>query len=132
MTYRAFNLEYDEPASGWYDEMIRHALTRGKALVVDENGDVWTFTSKGRPDEYVGKILQKAAGQKEEQEMKIPTMLTIPQVVERFPAFNYNFVRKLCQDNKICYVRAGKGRYLINLEKFVNWLNGNEPRGENK
>lgn len=59
-------------------------------------------------------------------DQKIPTMLTIPQIVERFPALNYNFVRRLCVENKICYVRGGKGRYLINLEKFVNWLNGDE------
>lgn len=59
-------------------------------------------------------------------DQKIPTMLTIPQIVERFPALNYNFVRRLCVENKICYVRGGKGRYLINLEKFVDWLNGDE------
>lgn len=59
-------------------------------------------------------------------DQKIPTMLTIPQIIERFPALNYNFVRRLCVENKICYVRGGKGRYLINLEKFVDWLNGDE------
>lgn len=57
-------------------------------------------------------------------DQKIPTMLTIPQILERFPALNYNFVRRLCVENKICYVRGGKGRYLINIEKFVDWLNG--------
>lgn len=59
-------------------------------------------------------------------DQKIPTMLTIPQILERFPALNYNFVRRLCIENKICYVRVGRGRYLINLEKFVDWLNGDE------
>lgn len=59
-------------------------------------------------------------------DQKIPTMLTIPQLLERFPALNYNFVRRLCVENKICYVRGGRGRYLINLEKFVDWLNGDE------
>ena len=59
-------------------------------------------------------------------DQKIPTMLTIPQIVERFPALNYNFVRRLCVENKLCYVRGGRGRYLINLEKFVDWLNGDE------
>ena len=61
-------------------------------------------------------------------DQKIPTMLTIPQILERFPALNYNFVRRLCVDNKICYVRVGRGRYLINLEKFVDWLNGDEKK----
>nr|DAH61390.1 MAG TPA: Helix-turn-helix XRE-family like protein [Caudoviricetes sp.] len=61
-------------------------------------------------------------------DQKIPTMLTIPQIVERFPALNYNFVRRLCIENKICYVRVGRGRYLINLEKFVDWLNGDEKK----
>ena len=59
-------------------------------------------------------------------DQKIPTMLTIPQILERFPALNYNFVRRLCIENKISYVRVGRGRYLINLEKFVDWLNGDE------
>lgn len=59
-------------------------------------------------------------------DQKIPTMLTIPQILERFPSLNYNFVRRLCIENKICYVRVGRGRYLINLEKFVDWLNGDE------
>lgn len=57
-------------------------------------------------------------------DQKIPTMLTIHELVEKFPAFNYSYVRRLCMDNKICYVRAGKGKYLINLEKFIDWLNG--------
>nr|DAD93438.1 MAG TPA: helix-turn-helix XRE-family like protein [Myoviridae sp. ct0wg9] len=61
-------------------------------------------------------------------DQKIPTMLTIPQILERFPALNYNFVRRLCIENKICYVRVGRGRYLINLEKFVDWLNGDEKK----
>lgn len=61
-------------------------------------------------------------------DQKIPTMLTIPQILERFPALNYNFVRRLCVDNKICYVRSGRSRYLINLEKFVDWLNGDEKK----
>lgn len=61
-------------------------------------------------------------------DQKIPTMLTIPQILERFPALNYNFVRRLCIENKICYVRGRKGRYLINLEKFVDWLNGDEKK----
>lgn len=63
-------------------------------------------------------------------DQKIPTMLTIPQIIERFPTLNYNFVRRLCVENKICYVRSGRGRYLINLEKFVDWLNGESREGE--
>lgn len=48
----------------------------------------------------------------------------------RLRYINYNFVRRLCIENKICYVRNGRGRYLINLEKFVDWLNGESREGE--
>ena len=44
----------DEPANGWSGEMIRDALSRGESLIVDQNGDVWTYN--GHVCDYVGKV----------------------------------------------------------------------------
>lgn len=56
MTYRSYNPDTDEPANGWSGEMIRHALQQGKTLVVDQNGDVWTYNEWGHVCDYVGKV----------------------------------------------------------------------------
>lgn len=56
MTYRSYNPETDEPANGWTGETVRHALQQGKTLVVDQNGDVWTYNECGHVCDYVGKV----------------------------------------------------------------------------
>ena len=55
---------------------------------------------------------------------EIPTMLTINQTAERVGLAKH-FVRQLCLQNKICHVKAGN-RYLINLERFIDYLNTGE------
>ena len=54
--------------------------------------------------------------------IKIPTMLTINETakVTNLPV---NFIRQLVWDNKIVYTKAGN-KYLVNLEKFIEYLNG--------
>lgn len=52
---------------------------------------------------------------------KTPTMLTIKEVSE-CTKLSYNFIRQLCLNNKIIYVKAGT-KYLINYEKFIDFLN---------
>ena len=52
--YRDYDPEHDEPANGWSGEMIRDALSRGESLIVDQNGDVWTYN--GHVCDYVGKV----------------------------------------------------------------------------
>ncbi len=52
----------------------------------------------------------------------VPRMLTIPETVAEFKLPEH-FIRKLCSENKIVYVKAGK-RTLINADKFVEFLNG--------
>lgn len=54
-------------------------------------------------------------------EQPIPTMLTINEVAKR-TNLSYNFVYKLCKNNEIIYVKAGC-KYLINFEKFLEFLN---------
>ena len=54
--YRGYDPGHDEPANGWSGEMIQDALSRGKSLVVDQNGDVWTYNEWGHVCDYVGKV----------------------------------------------------------------------------
>lgn len=51
----------------------------------------------------------------------VPTMLSINEAAER-TNLPRTFIRKLCWDNKITYVRSGK-KYLVNLEKLCDYLN---------
>lgn len=57
-----------------------------------------------------------------EVNQSIPTMLTIKETASR-TGVSYDFIRKLCLSRKIVHVRAGT-KYLINFEKFVDFLNG--------
>ena len=51
----------------------------------------------------------------------IPTMLTINQTAER-SGLAMHYIRQLCLQGKITYCLAGN-KYLINFEKFVEYLN---------
>lgn len=57
--------------------------------------------------------------------VKIPQMLTITQTVEALEGtgITRHFIRQLCLDNKICYIKAGS-KYLINFDKLIDYLNG--------
>lgn len=52
---------------------------------------------------------------------KIPTMLTIKETA-KITKMAEHFIRGLAIENKIVHVRCGK-KYLINLEKFIEYLN---------
>lgn len=52
----------------------------------------------------------------------LPTMKTIKEMVE-ITGLSYTFLRNLCMENKIIYIRTGK-KYLINYDRFVDYLNG--------
>lgn len=52
----------------------------------------------------------------------IPVMLTIGQAADK-TGLSYDFLRKLCLQGKISFVRVGS-KYLINQEKLVSFLNG--------
>lgn len=57
-----------------------------------------------------------------------PRMMTIDQVVDNIMREDKNtaitryFVRQLCLENKIVYIKAGQ-KYLINYDKFIDFLN---------
>ncbi len=52
---------------------------------------------------------------------KLPIMLTIREVAERLKLPEH-FIRKLCWENKIVYIKAGN-KYLINFRKLIDYLN---------
>ena len=55
-------------------------------------------------------------------ELKIPTMVTLSEASKQ-TSLSYDYLRKLCLAGQITHIRAGK-KYLINLEKLVDYLNG--------
>lgn len=57
-----------------------------------------------------------------------PTMVTINTAAE-LTGVSYSFIRRLCLTNQIVYVKTGC-KYLINLERFVAFLNGENVRQE--
>lgn len=59
--------------------------------------------------------------------MTVPTMVTIKDAAAQ-TGLSYDCIRKLCICKKIVYVRAGK-KYLINLERLVEYLNNGEAAG---
>lgn len=55
------------------------------------------------------------------EEIKVPTMLSIKETAQKTGVAEF-YIRQLVAKNEICFVKAGK-KYLINLEKFVEYLN---------
>ena len=53
---------------------------------------------------------------------KLPIMKTIKEMVA-LTGRPYSYFRNLCIQNEIVYTKAGK-KYLINYEKYVDYLNG--------
>lgn len=56
-----------------------------------------------------------------------PKMVTLA-VASKESGLSYDYLRKLCLQNKIVYVRAGV-KYLINWDKLVEFLNQGEQNG---
>ncbi len=59
---------------------------------------------------------------------KIPTMLTIKEAADK-TGVAAHFIRNLAIQNEIVHVRCGK-KYLINLEKFIEYLNTSKGSGK--
>ena len=56
--------------------------------------------------------------------MTIPTMIGIREASDK-TGISYEQLRKLCLQNKIVHIKAGC-KYLINLEKLIDYLNQGE------
>lgn len=53
---------------------------------------------------------------------KIPEMLPI-QEVSRRTGLSYDYLRKSCLAGRIVHIRVGHGKFLINFDWLVKWLN---------
>ncbi len=51
----------------------------------------------------------------------IPKMRTIKETAKE-TGLAYNYIRNLCLQNKIVYVKAGN-KYLVNVDKLIEYLN---------
>lgn len=58
--------------------------------------------------------------------MTIPTMKTLKEAAQ-ITGLSYDYLRKLCLQGKIVYVRAGN-KFLLNMEKLVEFLNQGEKK----
>ena len=59
--------------------------------------------------------------------MEIPEMVSIRQAAAR-TGLSYDYIRKLCLQQKIVYVKAGT-KYLVNFGKLIMFLNDGEGVG---
>lgn len=62
-----------------------------------------------------------------QNEKTIPHMETIKKVSEK-TGIPYHTIRRLCLEKRIIYIRAGN-KYLVNLDKFIDFLNTGETGG---
>ena len=56
--------------------------------------------------------------------MKVPTMLTIKETSEK-SGLPYSSIRKMCLNDEITYIKIGR-KFLVNWERFLQFLNGGE------
>lgn len=74
-------------------------------------------------------IVEAAREEREEKfrRRNIPVMWTIKEASQN-TGLSYDFIRKLCLQNKIVFVKAGC-KYLVNSEKLVEYLNRGQEEG---
>ena len=71
------------------------------------------------------KIVPSERSSNKPLEMKpegLPRMKTLKEVAE-LTGLSYTCLRNLCLQNQIVYIRAGT-KYLINYDRFIDYLNG--------
>lgn len=62
-----------------------------------------------------------------QNEKTIPHMETIKEVSEQ-TGIPYHTIRQWCLEKRIVYIKAGN-KYLVNLDKFIDFLNTGEMGG---
>lgn len=79
--------------------------------------------------EVLKPIVEAAREEREEKfrRRNIPVMWTIKEASQN-TGLSYDFIRKLCLQNKIVFVKAGC-KYLVNSEKLVEYLNRGQEEG---
>lgn len=81
--------------------------------------------------EILKPIVEAAREEREEKfrRRNIPLMWTIKEASQN-TGLSYDFIRKLCLQNRIVHVKAGR-KYFVNSEKLVEYLNsGKAASGE--
>ena len=58
---------------------------------------------------------------------KVPEMLSIQQTSSKTGLSQY-YIRQLCLNDEIVYVKSGN-KYLINFDRFIDYLNGGSTNG---
>ena len=53
---------------------------------------------------------------------KIPDMISVREAANR-TGLSYDYLRKSCLAGRIIHVRVGHGKFLINFDWLVEWLN---------
>ena len=79
------------------------------------------------------KVKEQAHAQREQisaEATKIPRMVTIREAAAE-TGLSYDYLRKLCIQNRIVYIHAGAKR-LINFDKLLEFLNRGESAGESQ
>ena len=61
----------------------------------------------------------------ESMEHRVPTILSLKEVSAK-TGLSYECLRQLCLKNEIVYFKSGT-KYMVNYEKFLEFLNGNKP-----
>lgn len=60
--------------------------------------------------------------------LKAPTMKTVKEIMDE-TGFSYRHLVRLCHEDKIVYIKAGK-KFLINYEKFIEYLNTGDKNAD--
>lgn len=60
--------------------------------------------------------------------MELPKMKTIKEI-SKLSGLSYYYIRNLCLNNQIVYVRAGN-KFLINYDRFAEFLNGTAVKSQ--
>lgn len=69
------------------------------------------------------KKYQRRGWQRMSNTITLPTMISVKQASAQFGLTPY-FLRSLCHDGKIRYIKVSKNRWLLNAESIAEYCNG--------
>lgn len=81
-------------------------------------------TVKNKANKNELEVIENKALSEDTEPKCLPRMKTIKEMVE-LTGLPYTFFRGLCVQNKIVYIKTGK-KYLINYDRFIDYLNSGE------
>lgn len=81
-------------------------------------------TEKENINKTAFRVVENKTVSENTEPKSLPLMKTIKEMSE-LTGLSYSFLRKLCMQNEIVHIRTGK-KYLINYDRFIDYLNGVE------